>query len=226
MCWILSPFFKLLRVKPREPKFSGCGWWIQKDTNSSGESWPLYSILTAQEMLIFQTPPNWGSERILTQLSDSKAPEEYWKSLSEWDDFKVNVWTSKNQRLQYFFLPLADTLRQMECVIFYWHRCTREYLLQLCSLYAKILLEGKAQGAEHDLLEQKKISGDNGDISNGMIYQYRNETNVAIFRFWQCLTSYILIILTLFWKLGGTERSLSCFLTNQWFWLSIPLVSS
>ena len=41
--------------------------------------------------------------------------------------------------------------------------------------YAKILLEGKAQGAEHDLLEQKKISGDNGDISNGMIYQYRNE---------------------------------------------------
>ena len=71
MCWILSPFFKLLRVKPREPKFYGCGWWIQKDTNSSGESWPLYSILTrAQEMLIFQTPPNWGSEMILTQLSD------------------------------------------------------------------------------------------------------------------------------------------------------------
>ena len=60
----------------------------------------------------------------------------------------------------------------MECVIFYWHRCTREYLLQLCSLYAKILLEGKAQGAEHDLLEQKKICGDNGDISNGMIYQF------------------------------------------------------
>ena len=127
-------------------------------------------------MLIFQTPQieevRWFS---LNFQIFSKAPEEYWKSLSEWDDFKVNVWTSKNQRLQYFFLPLADTLRQMECVIFYWHRCTREYLLQLCSLYAKILLEGKAQGAEHDLLEQKKISGDNGDISNGMIYQYRNE---------------------------------------------------
>lgn len=80
-------------------------------------------------------PPETISERCAIE----NAQEEYWKSLKGWSNFKMNVWSFGVDKLQYYLLPIADTLRQFECSFFYWNRCPTEHLTTFCPLYLTLL---------------------------------------------------------------------------------------
>ena len=76
------------------------------------------------------------------------AQEMYWISIVNWDSFKSTLWSKEG--LAWFYLPLADTLRQMEC-LFIYQACEHSdglLLHELCNLYQQILASGKALGLD------------------------------------------------------------------------------